>query len=213
MLPVPLEITYRDRQKGRISNIHARLISCGMEERKIYTRKGDLGTTSLFTGGRVSKTNIRIQSYGAVDELNSFLGVARTFATHPDIPKLLFKVQNKVMNIISILAAKDELSSERPLPTISEADVTGLEHCIDYFNQKLSPISNFIVPGGNKSGAFFDVARTVCRRAEREVIKLSESEIVDPILRKFLNRLSDLLFVLERVEYQHQNTPEKFWDK
>lgn len=184
-----------------------------MEEIKIYTRKGDLGTTSLFTGGRVSKTNIRIQSYGAVDELNSFLGVARAFATHPDIPKLIFKIQNKIMNIISILATKDDLSAERPLPTISEADVAGLEHCIDYFNQKLSPISNFIVPGENRSGALLDVARTVCRRAEREVIKLSESEIVDPILRKFLNRLSDLLFVLERAEYQHQNTPEKFWEK
>lgn len=172
-----------------------------------------MGTTSLFTGGRVSKTNPRIQAYGAVDELNSFLGTARVFATHPDVPKLLFKIQNKVMNISSMLATKTDELSNRPLPTIAEDDVLGIERCIDYFNAKLSPISNFIVPGENRSGALLDVARTVCRRTEREVTKLSEVEIVDPIIRKFLNRLSDLLFVLERAEYQYQNIPERFWEK
>ena len=184
-----------------------------MEEQKIYTRKGDLGTTSLFTGGRVSKSNLRIQAYGTVDELNAFLGLARASVAHPDIPKLIFKIQNKVMNISSMLATKTNELSNRPLPTISEEDILGMERCIDHFNQELPQISNFIVPGQNKSGALLDVARTVCRRAEREVTKLSEAEIVDPIIRKFLNRLSDLLFILERTEYKYQNTPEKFWEK
>ncbi len=186
-----------------------------MEEQKIYTRRGDLGTTSLFTGGRVSKTSLRIQAYGTTDELNSFLGAAKAFATHPDVQNLLPKIQNKVMNISSMLATQTYTTPERDrrLPTISEQDVDGLERCIDYFSRDLPSISNFLVPGGNKSGAMLDIARTVCRRAERAVVALSETEIVDPVLKQFLNRLSDLLFVLERVEYKHQNIPEKFWEK
>lgn len=174
-----------------------------------------MGTTSLLSGNRVSKTSLRIQAYGTTDELNSFLGAARAFSAHPDIPNLLIKIQNKVMNISSMLATQtyNNLERDRRLPTISEADVEGLERCIDYFSQDLPPIRNFLVPGGNKASAMLDVSRTVCRRAERAVVALAETEIVDPILKTFLNRLSDLLFVLERVEHKYQNIPEKFWEK
>ena len=104
-----------------------------MEIQKIYTRKGDLGSTSLFTGERVSKTSVRIRAYGTIDELNSALGVARVFCTHPDTSKLLLKIQNKVMNTISLLAAKEQTATT---PTISEADITGVEKCIDYFKRR-----------------------------------------------------------------------------
>ncbi|MFH0905670.1 MAG: cob(I)yrinic acid a,c-diamide adenosyltransferase [bacterium] len=185
-----------------------------MEEPKIYTRKGDFGATSLPTGERVSKSNLRVQTYGTIDELNAWLGTAKASARHSDIKKLLGRIQIKLMTIASLLASKaatlEASADERPL-AISEADVVGLERCIDYFNLRLPHISNFIVPGQNQSSALLDVARTVCRRAERMVVELSESEIVDPILRKFLNRLADLLFVLERAEYHFANFSDKFW--
>ncbi|RLC37446.1 cob(I)yrinic acid a,c-diamide adenosyltransferase [candidate division Kazan bacterium] len=180
-----------------------------MKREKIYTRKGDLGTTSLGTGERVNKTDLRTSAYGTVDELNSTLGAARAFSTNADTRKLLLKIQNKIMNMMSMLAAKEQILT----PTISEMDIVGMEKSIDYFNQFLPPISNFIIPGNNKPGAMLDIARTTCRRAEREVLRLSETEIVDPIIHKFLNRLSDLLFVLERIEYLINKIPENFWKK
>lgn len=177
--------------------------------RKIYTRHGDSGITSLGTNERVNKTSLRTTAYGTIDELNSALGLAKAFCNYPDTNKLIHKIQNKIMNIMSMLAGIDQTNT----PIIAEIDITGMERCIDYFNLSLPPISNFIVPGGNKSSATLDIARTTCRRAEREVLKLSEAEIVNPIIYKFLNRLSDLLFVLERMEYLTNKTTERFWEK
>jgi cob(I)alamin adenosyltransferase len=184
-------------------------------ESKIYTKQGDGGDTSLFTGGRVSKINLRIQAYGAVDELNSALGAARSFATHPDVKKLLFHLQNKVMNLASILATKEPPvpNPAQIIPQIYERDIEGLEKNIDYFDAQLPKLTTFIVPGENKSGAFLDVARTTCRRAERAIVTLMHQEGVDPTLLKFLNRLSDLLFVLERIEYTYENAQERLWTK
>ena len=113
------------------------------------------------------------------------------------------------MNGMSMLAAKENINT----PTVSENDILGMENSIDFFNLSLPSISTFIVPGGNKSSAMLDMARTTCRRAEREVLKLSGMEIVDPIVYKFLNRLSDLLFVMERMEYLNNKTPETYWEK
>ncbi|MDD5606070.1 MAG: cob(I)yrinic acid a,c-diamide adenosyltransferase [Patescibacteria group bacterium] len=184
-------------------------------EGKIYTRQGDGGDTSLFTGGKVSKINPRIQAYGAVDELNSALGVARAFATHPDIKKLIFHIQNKVMNVASLLATKEPPMPhpDQALPQIYERDIEGLEKTIDHFSAQLRALTSFIVPGSNKSGALLDVARTTCRRAERALVALMYQESIDPTLLKFLNRLSDLLFVMERIEYQYENAQEKLWTK
>ncbi len=184
-----------------------------MEFPKIYTRKGDDGTTGLFHGPRVSKTSLRVQTYGTIDELNAAIGVAKVFSNVPDIKKLLERIQHKLMNTASILASPLNNIDPARLPVMTEADVTGLEKCIDYFSDDLPPISTFIVPGQNKAGAFLAVARTTCRRTERMIVALSEIEDVDPVIRKFFNRLSDLLFTLERHEYFAGNIEEKYWEK
>jgi len=185
-----------------------------MTESKIYTRKGDGGETSLFTGGRVRKTHARIQAYGTIDELNSALGVARSFCENEKIAKIIFQIQNKVMSIASILATKETPEIEdRIYPKITETDVINLEKQIDFFNTELPPLTTFIVPGEDRAGALLDLARTTCRRAERAVVLLGETEEVNPLLQKFLNRLSDLLFVLERAIYHEAKQTEKYWTK
>ena len=207
-----------------------------MELPKIYTRKGDDGTTGLFNGPRISKASLRVQTYGTIDELNTAIGVAKIFSNVPDIKKLLERIQHKLMNSASILASPlnntDPARIATParnavttagwhsaaggparLPIITELEVTGLEKCIDYFNTDLLPITTFIVPGQNKAGAFLSVARTTCRRTERMIVSLAETEEVDPVIRKFSNRLSDLLFTLERYEYFAGNIEEKYWEK
>lgn len=184
-----------------------------MEEVKIYTRAGDTGTTGLFQGPRVSKSSLRIQAYGTVDELNSTVAIAKNFCHHQDVKKLLERLQYKLMNITSILAAELSNTPKESLPAIEEADITGLERCIDYFNRELPPINQFIISGQNQAGATLDAARTVCRRAERQVVLLTENEPVAPIIQKFINRLSDLLFVLERFEHHQAGLGDTFWKK
>ncbi len=184
-----------------------------MEEVKIYTKAGDTGTTGLFRGPRVSKSSPRIQTYGAVDELNSAVCVAKNFCNHKDVKKLLERIQYKLMNIASILASELGTTPKENLPVIEEADITGLEHCIDYFNLELPPINQFIISGQNRAGATLDAARTVCRRAERQIVLLTETEPVSPIIQKFINRLSDLLFTLERYEHHQAGLGDTFWQK
>ena len=184
-----------------------------MEESKIYTRTGDSGTTGLYKGPRVSKSSLRVQTYGMVDELNAAVSAAKSFSNHSDIKKLLERIQHKLMNIASMLASELSTVPKETLPVVSELDVTGLERCIDYFAYKLPPISRFIIPGQNKAGAMLDIARTVCRRTERQVVLLSETESVPPVIQKFLNRLSDLLFTLERYEHQQSGFDDMFWEK
>lgn len=183
------------------------------QESKIYTRTGDSGTTGLYKGPRVSKSSTRVATYGMVDELNATVSAAKVFSNHADIKNLLERIQHKLMNIASILASELGVAPTATLPIISEADVIGLERCIDYFTRELPPINSFIIPGQNQAGAMLDIARTTCRRAERQLVLLSETEPVSPIIKQFLNRLSDLLFVLERYEHHHSGFGDVLWEK
>jgi cob(I)alamin adenosyltransferase len=164
---------------------------------KIYTKKGDKGSTSLIGGVKVSKSNLRIHSYGTVDELNSFIGIIRDSYADSHANHILYNIQNLLFTIGSHLAS-DPIKSKMKLPEISELDITVLEKEIDAMNEILPELTHFILPGGNLSSSYCHVGRTVCRRAERLVVELGENEPVDPIIIKYINRLSDYLFVLAR---------------
>ncbi len=173
---------------------------------KIYTKTGDQGTTCLVSGERVLKSHLRLESYGTLDELNSGLGVAiAQLNLSPQISKLqsilcdiLFQIQNDLFNIGSQLACADT-NMQSKLPNISEQDITKQELKIDELTEELPPLKNFILPGGSLLASKFHVSRTVCRRAERLCIRLrDEGTTIDPLLIQYLNRLSDLLFVIAR---------------
>ena len=163
---------------------------------KIYTKKGDKGSTSLIGGVKVPKSNERIHAYGTVDELNSFLGIVRDSHTNAHNAESLYRIQNTLFTIGSHLAAHP--SNKMKLPDITEEDITFLELEIDKMNEVLPDLTNFILPGGNIASSYCHVARCVCRRAERLAVGLSEHEEIEMILIKYLNRLSDYLFVLAR---------------
>ena len=164
---------------------------------KIYTKKGDAGKTSLIGGTRVSKNNIRIEAYGTVDELNSWLGLLRDEANDTALKQILIDVQNNLFDMGSLLAADPE-HNKMKLPQLSEEDVIVLEKEIDKMNETLPPIRNFVLPGGHVAVSHCHIARCVCRRAERRVTHLSDESPVEPLIVKYLNRLSDYLFVLSR---------------
>ena len=161
---------------------------------KIYTKKGDSGETSLFGGKRVSKNSIRIEAYGTVDELNSHLGFARTLDPSPRMDADVQTLQE----MLFVLGADLATPAGGTVKRITEDDVTALEQRIDALEPDLPALKNFILPGGSPLAAHLHIARTVCRRAERLVTALGESENLDPYPLKFLNRLSDLLFVMAR---------------
>lgn len=177
---------------------------------KIYTKKGDDGTTALYGGDRVSKGAWRIEAYGNVDELNSYLGLVITYMEEKEYTDLLQDIQSKLFDIGTHLAAVPD-KKNLVLPKISEKDITLLEEYIDKMNEKLPELKNFILPGGNKGNAVSHIARTICRRAERCVVRLAENEKVDPILIHYLNRLSDFLFVLSRKLAHDDNQLEVEW--
>lgn len=186
---------------------------------KIYTKKGDQGETCLVSGERVSKSHVRLESYGTLDELNSTLGVAISLMNQSSHKKelshalsdILFQVQNDLFNIGSQLACADT-DMQSKLPNISESDITKQEKKIDELSEKLPPLRNFILPGGSQLSSNFHVSRTVCRRAERLCIKLREEKTtIDPLLIQYLNRLSDLLFVIARYCNKIENHPEVEW--
>ena len=164
---------------------------------KIYTKKGDKGQTSLIGGVKVAKSNIRIHAYGTVDELNSCIGVVRDLYEEKQARSTLFKIQNLLFTIGSHLASHPE-KSKMALPEINEADITLLEQEIDRMNESLPELTHFILPGGHPAVSHCHVARCVCRRAERLAVELAEQEMVEAITIKYLNRLSDYLFVLAR---------------
>ncbi|HLG33438.1 MAG TPA: cob(I)yrinic acid a,c-diamide adenosyltransferase [Bacteroidia bacterium] len=164
---------------------------------KIYTKKGDTGKTSLIGGTRVSKNHIRIEAYGTVDELNSWIGLLRDEIKDNASVKTLVEIQNRLFTVGSLLAA-DPKKNKMKLPELSEQDVTLLENEIDRMNKFLPPIKFFLLPGGHVVVSHCHIARCVCRRAERCVTNLSEKNTVTPIIIKYLNRLSDYLFVLSR---------------
>ena len=184
---------------------------------KIYTKTGDAGTTALFGGTRVPKHNIRIESYGTVDELNSYLGLIRTQEIDPRSKEILIHVQDRLFTLGAILAtdpAKATLKSGKErlnIPKIEEEDITLLENEMDRMNDALPPMTHFILPGGNSTVSYCHIARTVCRRAERRATLLNENEPIDEMVLKYLNRLSDYLFVLARKLSKDLNAEETQW--
>jgi cob(I)alamin adenosyltransferase len=163
---------------------------------KIYTRTGDDGTTGLFGGGRVPKDSIRVAAYGTVDELNACLGVARAAITAPEFAALLIELQRDLFTLGAELGCKEGKADRLPMALLGDADVSRLERHIDAAEPVLANLTNFVLPGGTAGAAALQLARTVCRRAERDTLSLSRSEVVRPELLVYLNRLSDLLFAL-----------------
>ncbi len=168
------------------------------KEWKIYTKTGDKGETSLIGGTRVPKYHDRIEAYGTLDELNSFIGYLRDQLTDEHIRAVLLRIQENLFTAESLLATDPEKDITQSLPHLSEGDVMELEHEMDTMNLHLPALSSFVLPGGHPLVSLCHVCRTVCRRGERTIIKLTSFTEVDPMLIKFVNRLSDYLFVLAR---------------
>jgi cob(I)alamin adenosyltransferase len=179
---------------------------------KVYTRRGDSGETDLFGGERVGKDHLRVEAYGAVDELNATLGAAGAASASPDVRELVGALQARLFDLGAQLATPDaERRAKTGQTGPSAADVDELERRIDAFEGELPPLRRFVLPGGSAAAAAFHLARTVCRRAERRVVTLARSEAVEPLAVRFLNRLSDLLFVLARVENQRAGRGDVEW--
>ena len=177
---------------------------------KIYTKTGDKGQTSLVGGTRVSKTELRIEAYGTVDELNSYVGLVRDQAVNIDRKELLKEIQDRLFTIGSILASEPEQTKKR-IPDLHESDIELLENAMDEMDTNLEPMRFFILPGGHQAVSFGHVARTVCRRAERIVLRLSLESEVNNLVIRYLNRLSDYLFVLCRMMAKDLNIEENAW--
>lgn len=164
---------------------------------KIYTKTGDSGETSLIGGKRVSKAELRISAYGTVDELNSYLGLLRDQPVNKSRLEVLTEIQDRLFTIGSLLACPEPTATFK-LPQLSENDVSWLEIEIDKMDKTLPAMRSFVLPGGHQSVSFGHITRTICRRAEREVVTLAQHETVDSLIIKYLNRLSDFFFVLCR---------------
>jgi len=177
---------------------------------KIYTKTGDKGTTSLVGGTRISKADLRIDTYGTVDELNSYIGLVRDQPVNEVRRDFLKYIQDRLFTIGSILASEPD-NKKHFIPDLHEEDIVALELAMDEMNTVLEPMRSFILPGGHPSVSFGHVARTVCRRAERLVIALNESEPVEAEVIRYLNRLSDYLFVLSRKMAQELGIEEIKW--
>jgi cob(I)alamin adenosyltransferase len=178
---------------------------------KIYTKTGDKGTTALFGGKRVSKADLRIETYGTVDELNSYIGLVRDQDVNAKRKNILVEIQDRLFTVGSILATEPG-NTKVKVPHLVESDITVLEMEIDAMDAQLPPMKSFVLPGGHQSVSFCHVARTVCRRAERLVIALDAQEKVDQLIVQYLNRLSDYLFMLSRkmtAELGAEETPWK----
>lgn len=165
---------------------------------KIYTKTGDKGKTSLIGGTRVPKHHIRIETYGTVDELNSWIGLVRDQEINSAYKTILLEVQDRLFTIGSLLAA-DPAKNKMKLPQLNESDVILLENTIDKMNECLPEMRSFVLPGGHPVVSYCHIARCVCRRAERFITQLSESTPIPDLTLKYLNRLSDYLFVLARL--------------
>lgn len=184
---------------------------------KIYTKTGDKGETALYGGTRVSKASARVESYGNIDELNSFIGFAKTEISDKKVLNQLKKIQFDLFTVGSESATPtDKLTlangKSRLTLMISETEIEELENWMDDFEKELQPLQYFILPGGGKAATSLHICRTVCRRAERSLVFLNESEEVRPELIKYLNRLSDYLFVLARYISKINGETEEYWN-
>jgi cob(I)alamin adenosyltransferase len=179
---------------------------------KVYTRTGDDGTTALGAGQRVPKDALRVETYGTVDELNSHVGAAIASGLEPRLGDMLRRIQNDLFHLGSDLCVTEEDKSARAVPRIEARHVEAVERWIDELSTELPALENFVLPGGTPGAAQLHVARTVCRRAERRAVKLSREEAVGDLVVVYLNRLSDLLFVMARWENRKKETPDVLWD-
>ncbi|MDG3583637.1 cob(I)yrinic acid a,c-diamide adenosyltransferase [Galbibacter pacificus] len=184
---------------------------------KIYTKTGDKGSTALYGGTRVPKHHIRIEGYGTIDELNSWIGLVRDQKIKEGYKKILIHVQDRLFTIGAILATppeKEFLKSGKKrldIPSISEGDIGILEKEIDQMEASLPPMTHFVLPGGHTTVSYCHIARTICRRAERKATYLYENEPFDPLVLQYLNRLSDYLFVLARKLTSDLQANEEKW--
>ncbi|WP_348800347.1 cob(I)yrinic acid a,c-diamide adenosyltransferase [Flavobacterium adhaerens] len=184
---------------------------------KVYTKTGDKGTTALFGGTRVPKDHIRIESYGTVDELNSYIGLVRDQEIHNHYKEILIEIQDRLFTVGAILATPPEKeimkNGELRLKNlgITETDITLLENEIDQMEESLPPMTHFVLPGGHQTVSYCHITRCICRRAERLAVHLSHTEPVAEIVIKYLNRLSDYLFVLARKLSIDLNAEEVKW--
>jgi cob(I)alamin adenosyltransferase len=177
---------------------------------KIYTRTGDGGDTALFDNSRVSKADPRVDAYGEVDELNASLGAALAAGVGPEVEESLIRIQRDLFAVGARLADPSAHIAKRVTKAfIDETDVERLEQTIDRFDGQLPPLTRFILPGGSPAGASLHLARTVCRRAERRIVALVPP--ADPLIVRYMNRLSDLLFVLARFVNIRNDRPEREW--
>ena len=187
---------------------------------KVYTRTGDTGSTRLVGGKKVAKDAARIAAYGTIDELNSVVGLARVFnddlkqelPVAEQLDDIFRQLQNELFDLGSELATPSDFSYEGMF-RVGEQEVKGLERLIDSCQKDLEPLNSFILPGGGKVGGFLHQARTVCRRAERDILRLSREEEVSPWPLTYVNRLSDLLFVLSRWVSHKLGEPEYLWER
>lgn len=179
---------------------------------KIYTKKGDDGSTGLFDGTRVSKDHIRCEAYGEVDELSAALGVARAFAEDPEIGATLLGIQKDLLAIGAQLAdPKYDTRKVKPKTVVTAEKVEAFERMMDRYDAELPPLKGFILRCGTKGAALLHLACTICRRAERRIVLLSHQVSVPPIVIQYINRLSDLLFVLARVENKRGGEEQIDW--
>ena len=179
---------------------------------KVYTRKGDDGSTKLGGGQEVQKDDLRIEAYGTVDELNSHIGAAVASGLHEILVKSLSTIRNDLFHLGSDLCILEKDKVRIPVPTIEQRHVDAIEETIDRLSDSLESLENFILPGGSPGAAQLHIARTVCRRAERLVVALARKEALGAYTVKYLNRLSDLLFVMARYENRKLNIPDVTWD-
>ncbi len=179
---------------------------------KLYTRKGDDGSTALGSGRRIPKDAIRVSSYGTVDEVNSALGVALAYELSPRLMEMVSVIQNELFHVGSDLCFTEEDKQTVQIPQIGKTQVKRLESWIDELNAAVGALENFILPGGSTGAAHLHLARTICRRAEREVTTLKRQEAIGAYVLPYLNRLSDLLFVMARFENKERGIPEPLWN-
>ncbi len=183
-----------------------------MKKSPLYTRTGDAGTTSLVGGTRVPKTHCRLEAYGTVDELNAHLGLLSTYLADEHDRSFVQQVQHRLFAIGSCLATDTSRTPLRQASIVSADQVAALEQEIDSIDSRLPQLSAFVLPGGSRSAALCHLCRTVCRRAERRILSLSEQAAVPPELLSYVNRLSDYLFALSRKLNQDEKKEEIFWN-
>lgn len=179
---------------------------------KVTTRTGDDGTTGLSSGRRVGKDDLRIEAYGTVDELNSVLGVALAEGLEAPLPRVFQRIQNELFHLGSDLSMPRDDEETFTVPRVEQRHIDALEAVLDELNRDLPPLENFVLPGGSAGAARLNVARTVCRRAERIAVGLSRVEEIGDCVVRYLNRLSDLLFVAARFENKARGIDDVLWN-